>query len=80
MTRKPIETRTAEDRAKMRKIETTYFKTHPEALRKKMDDFNRRYESDPEFKQRCLEKARLQREKKRFSSLAILAMENGTLA
>lgn len=67
----PIDKRTAEDRLKMRKREKRYLDNHPERLQAIKDKLARRYAEDPEFRQRALERARLQREKRRLAQIQV---------
>lgn len=68
---KPIERRTAEDRARMRAHEKRYLQTHPDQMRKKVDRLNERYATEPEFRQKMLDRARLYREKKRLARIQV---------
>ena len=65
MPARPVEVRTAEDRARMRAREKLYLDSHPEQREKKAAYSHRRYQTDPDFRRRVVEANRRWREKRR---------------
>ena len=71
MPARPVDVRTAEDRARMRAREKRYLDSHPEQREKKAAYSHRRYQTDPDFRRRIAEANQRWREKRRQQSAAL---------